>query len=195
MISINDKILYVHYPKTGGTFVRETIKEIAKIQRVERNGFHGGHAPLNGFEHSFEYVFATVRNPIDWYGSAWKFLKQFLKEGKNSFKTEIPLAHIQEYYSNDFNTFVSQVQKDFPGFYSISFQDYIGSYSKVDRYMKCETLSFDLASFCILKGLGKANEIIASPKHGQRIIEYNWNEKLKKQVIKNEWNIIQKFYL
>lgn len=194
MISINNKYLYVHYPKTGGTFVRQVLKEFCNTKASDLH-----HYPISRLpeEHGFEYIFATVRNPLDWYGSAWKFLHEFNANGSGFKKDEDnPLAPLQPFYTASFNSFIKAVlDSQAGGFYSQSFFNYIGTH-KIDRFLKCETLAFDLAATVQELGLSSSPaSVIAKPKWGQRDVQYQWDEKLKREILKREMPIINRFYL
>ena len=65
---INNKynFTYIHIPKTGGITLRKRLSEI--------NGtyFHNPpHGSIKNYNTDGHYVFATIRNPFDWYVSFW----------------------------------------------------------------------------------------------------------------------------
>ena len=198
MLKVNDKNLYVHYPKTGGTFVREILKRYCKNQRIESNWYHSSHLILENVDiKDFEFTFATVRNPVEWYQSAWKFLNDFLKRGKFREDEWNPLMPLEDCYNDDFNKFIENCLNQYPSYYSNSLKLYLGeNYNAIDFVLKTETLSFDICK--VLERINvKHNpvDILNCPKFGQRVRPLTWDDSLKKQIIKNEMNVIQTFYL
>ena len=79
---ITDKFVYVHHPKTGGTFVNSVLRQLYKVENnVPRERRYGEfawrrkHRPCRKIpeEHRGKLVLATVRNPYDWWVSAYEF--------------------------------------------------------------------------------------------------------------------------
>ena len=65
---INNKynFTYIHIPKTGGITLRKRLSEI--------NGTYihnPPHGSIKNYNTDGHYVFATIRNPFDWYVSFW----------------------------------------------------------------------------------------------------------------------------
>jgi len=74
-VLITKNSIYLHLPKTGGTWVNHVLTPIAIEQRSH-------HIPTDVVEH--DNVFCFVRNPWDWYVT----LYQFFHHGSSSFNGE-----------------------------------------------------------------------------------------------------------
>ena len=88
------RILFIHVPKTGGTTVETLMASYGSVTGVSRWRLEGGSnspqhlhaAPLRQLhgkgeqfdEHDFDYVFATVRDPITRIQSEYAFLRHRL---------------------------------------------------------------------------------------------------------------------
>jgi len=59
---ISEKFTFVHIPKTGGTWMRQQLKQLPSFGSEFSNHHPWSQAPAN---HS--YAFAIVRNPWEWY--------------------------------------------------------------------------------------------------------------------------------
>lgn len=66
-----DKFVFVHIPKTGGTWVRETLKRHGPKEWNMR--ITAAHCAIETLDPGDRTVFAVVRNPWDWYVSRYFF--------------------------------------------------------------------------------------------------------------------------
>jgi len=99
------------------------------------------------------YKFCVVRNPVDWYISYWRFMKDLnwstlapqRKRTRFGFKYDQwhPLVPLEEYVHEDFNIFINRVIQNKPGFLSRLYASYTHS-SAIDRVLKQESLITDL---------------------------------------------------
>ena len=78
MLILKDKLVFVHVPKTGGSFVRN-VCNISHLTSATRRYLKQTHVPI-GSEEAKEPLrqgilpsFCVVRNPLDWYFSFYKF--------------------------------------------------------------------------------------------------------------------------
>ena len=94
----NDKICFIHIPKCGGTSITNAarsnlpgFKEPGVKRKDHKQGLPIGHITASDFENflgisldSFEFVFATIRDPIDCEWSKWNFWRgRFYKDWQN----------------------------------------------------------------------------------------------------------------
>ncbi len=115
-----DKFVYVHMPKTGGTFVTEVLFRLQDLLGTEkliirnpRTGWflselkHGGYRDVPK-AHRGKPLLTTVRNPFDLYVSEYEFgwWKRFE-------------------YKIYFRLYAGRYRKEFPGFPDLSFEQYV----------------------------------------------------------------------
>jgi len=119
MAIYSPKLVYLHPPKTGGTYITHLLRKTTKVTDL-------GHQHINFPElyrirkeewFSDKYIFTTIRHPITWYQSRWAF------RIKTGWKAQHPLDF--NCASNDFCTFVENVLKYKPdGWFTHIMQGY-----------------------------------------------------------------------
>jgi len=83
MLIIKDKYLYVHFPKTGGYFVRDTLGKIGLCRDVET--IHSSIKEVYGTKKCVNLkTVTTIRNPWAWYVSLWAFRNDYKKDHINN---------------------------------------------------------------------------------------------------------------
>ena len=93
---------------------------------------------------------------------------------------------------HDFNRFITGCLKEFPGHYSKCIDQYFNDVFVI----KMETLPFDLSK--VLSEIGIKHDpqkIINAPKYGERNKPFQWNVSQRAQIVRNEWSVIEKYYL
>ncbi|HIK51554.1 MAG TPA: hypothetical protein IGS17_11620 [Oscillatoriales cyanobacterium M59_W2019_021] len=125
---LTDKFVYIHYPKTGGTFVTETLQKIhagkgykkSTVSKIARRfGSVGGgivdtasegskHATCRDIPPAFlrKPILSTVRNPYERYLSGYSF--GWWKK-----------------HPQDFMLDVAAIVRDYPQYPEISFSEYV----------------------------------------------------------------------
>ena len=70
---IHDKFIYIHMPKTGGTFVSYYLQDNVPGSNYFMPG--SGHQPVSSQRLTYpnHFMFGTIRNPWDWYVSVFQF--------------------------------------------------------------------------------------------------------------------------
>ena len=198
MMIINDKIVYIHYPKTGGTFMRTILKKYADCKNVLGGHQSSDHFPLRDLplEHQDKPVYATVRDPLSWYESAWKFLRDWTKSSKFGENSPNPLAPLEKHFNPNFNTFIINCLKHLPGYYSNSFSEYFSNSDIKPIWIQTEMLTYDLIYHMRFWEIEfDAKDIIKSQKHGAREAKIIWNPDLKSRIIDCDYKIYEKYYL
>jgi hypothetical protein len=150
----NDRIAFLHVPKTGGTWVYRALIEARVPLRdpvVEDPDPHyaqKGHVTLEELGPAGRELFtiAFVRHPLDWWLSVWAHR---MREGWIFPDHEIDSRASSE----DFDTFVKMVIENLPGFAGTLFERFTGPPSApvsfVGRY---ERLVDDLCDALRLAG-------------------------------------------
>lgn len=132
--------IFLHVPKTGGTWVRTAIDRAGIPNRESNRGqeplgfrFHTDltnttdRGPLNltfrrrpgtWYIPGGRFCFAFVRNPLDWYRSYWAH--RMRKGWKPRHKIDSVCA------SDEFETFVGHMLEKFPGYVSELYELYTG---------------------------------------------------------------------
>ena len=195
-----DGNLFVHFPKTGGTYIRNVLSNNSK--RVVKNNYHRSHAPISEIDLTqYNFTFGCVRNPIEWYESAWKHLIYFHKHSKWGKEEWNPLVDLSNVFSKNFNTFIEGCLKEYPSHYTKMLKLYHGNkFNALTFVLKTETLSYDLVRAVKIMGLDvDPKKIIMSPLHGKRDAVKDkallWKDYNKKAIIENEYEVLEKFYI
>lgn len=122
MTLCSDKYLFLHIPKTGGTWVRSVLLPDDNFEIAQP---HSHFPQLLDFENKEFYLnkfhFAFVRHPLSWYRSRWAFRM------KNGWR---PSGHPLDFScaSNDFGDFVCKVLEHYPeGWMTTEFGYYLDS--------------------------------------------------------------------
>jgi hypothetical protein len=96
---LSSKFVFLHLPKTGGSFVRELMTHYAP---PEWNvSLHDNHPTVREIPatHADLPIFGLVRNPFDWYVSWYHYLKEH--------RSDPFFNHISQQGSLDFKTTIS----------------------------------------------------------------------------------------
>ena len=142
---MNKDLLFLHIPKTGGTFLYSYLKEA-----YGSNIVLFGHGNIREFPEKRKYFkFAILRNPFDWYVSRYfyYFRKQMVEKGVS---IDCDSGFFGEYFRNNFPTFKGHFywgfknkQIDFSFSYRIRNISYTRGHNSINYYGKLESL-YDL---------------------------------------------------
>lgn len=114
-VIINDKLLFIHVPKTGGSFIRSVFKDRSRgghFHSMESGEFkvedHFGirETKLHHPELCHLYSFGFIRNPVEWIKSRWAWAMESGFEQKMQVNEDAAQHWMAEVWSNDFKTFV-----------------------------------------------------------------------------------------
>src|SRR4030042_1961966 len=68
------KVLFIHLPRTGGTFIREYGKATKCINYYANYKQRDGHLPTSKIDDPDRWFkFGLIRNPYDWYVSQYHY--------------------------------------------------------------------------------------------------------------------------
>ncbi len=218
---LNDKkILFLHIPRTGGTFLVKVIRK-AKLSsiawiRSNRAKLTQSHQLIGHFTSRYRRdisgVSAFVRHPITYYESVWMFMhvvgdNRWLMGRDRRFSWH-PHSSVVECWRPDFADWVRAVIDELPGWYSRLVDMYVGpDGGEFCKYIgRTERINIDLVDILIKFGY----ELTDQQKHiinGYRVINHsydrdradvqamlNWTDELKDAVCETEKEVIHRFY-
>jgi len=159
--------LFVHVPKTGGTWLRRGLTDAGLVAGEEADpgvapwpvlasattGMRRSHATARSIGHDSARSFCFVRHPLAWYRSLWA---HGARDGwePNDFA-------LDQYGCNDFLEFMDRCLRAFPtGFVSLLYRIYTEGAGFVGRY---ERLGEDLRAALERAGLDPPTPFRHSP--------------------------------
>lgn len=128
--------VFLHVPKTGGTWVREACRAAGASfsEYLVDNDLHGD---LSYCPCPERFKFAFVRHPCDLYSSYWRFKMVEGWDPLNPFDMDC--------HADTFEGFVRKVLSVYPGWCSRMFEDYVGRpASEIQFIGRFERLADDL---------------------------------------------------
>jgi hypothetical protein len=137
-----DRILFLHVPKTGGSYVAGALEAALGARRVDFSESadrreRRGHAALRSFENSELFTLAFIRHPLSWYRSFWGYRM------RRGWQMDHPLDSVAR--SEDFNEFATRVIERMPGYLGLLFGEFIGPPDRpIDFIGRYERLTDDL---------------------------------------------------
>tara|TARA_A100001011_G_C13998513_1_gene710345 strand:- start:76 stop:705 length:630 start_codon:yes stop_codon:yes gene_type:complete len=77
-MNVRERIIYIHIPKTGGTYILNTI--------FNKNNLQAEHNVLSSYNSKDKIICTTIREPINFYNSLYNFFKNPNHPISNSFQ-------------------------------------------------------------------------------------------------------------
>jgi hypothetical protein len=186
--------VFLHVPKTGGTWVREVFNRIG-VYTEERGHQHDNYEQSKELRRRF-LRFTVLRNPWDWYASYWahRCKEQW---------TPIWLIIDNACWSYSFPNFLSMVTTYHPGFLTKLYDSYAPELDELlppIEVFKTRTLTKDFLTYLDnmqipfdpseVRELGKVNAI-AHTRNLRRAVRYT--SSLVERVEKSERDVIEKY--
>jgi Sulfotransferase family len=197
---VSSNALFLHIPKTGGTWVEQALMEIGvhTEQPLTIPGVTYRHSLLPMFQEQHPYVFTFVRHPLSWYESWWKF-----QAGTwTIFEPGVwhPQRTLESCRADDFSEFIRLCIEHEPSYVSRMYEWYIGpvGFEFVNYVGRYENLINDLVQVLTVLDqtfdveiLRKLDPINVSRKTcGEPV----WDPALKRQMLALEAPAIRRFY-
>lgn len=153
---INNKHLFIHVAKTGGTFVREVLNYYG-VPNWESGAFEiedhysisqvlEAHPELKSLK-----SFGFVRHPVSWYRSRWAYAKMTYFKEKCHFIPEARQHWMYPVWSDDLNRFVENTLFEYPHIATTYFQNMLGPFdrsglARVDKVYRFEDMDAAITS-------------------------------------------------
>jgi len=170
---LTDDSVFLHIPKTGGTWVSRVLKESGllvfrfshKHADMERVLHYGRHYPWQSVRRSFKagplltrriarsWKFCIVRHPESWYRSFFKYMvsldwKRHSGPGGDEWH---PYSEMYDLVAEDFEGFIEKLVELHPGFLTRMYRSY--TEPGVDFIGRQESLTQDLIAVLEVRGL------------------------------------------
>jgi hypothetical protein len=136
----NDRLAFIHVPKTGGSWVTEAMRVAGVECRPAKNRFGGerfGH--LNYLEVPADrFRFGFVRKPAEWYLSFWchrHTYQDWQPEGT---------MELDDLARGPFPQFIERVTTELPGYLERLYEHYLGPRGEIEFVGRYENLREDL---------------------------------------------------
>jgi hypothetical protein len=142
---IFERAIFLHVPKTGGTWVKAAATQ-ANLKFEEYSVDGDIHADLSYCPTRSKFVFAFVREPVSLYRSYWRFKAREGWDDRNPFDVACAAPTLEG--------FVENVLRLEPAWCSRLFEDYVGPpTAEIDFIGRFESLAADL-----IRALRRAGE-------------------------------------
>lgn len=214
---LKNEAVFLHIPKTGGTWVRRVLQELDLVKGPLGHGHsdferafwhHVLHHDLKVIRYIFRravrsprapaqmkpgcFKFCFVREPLKWYVSWWRFMQSLdwkqMGDERDPYKWN-PLAMLNGLGSPDFNTFMYNLNKKRPGFVTEMYGWYVRP--GVDFVGKQESLEQDLLKVFSLMQLDiDVDKIMSVDKLNEspsHIPQPQWDPALKRETLRLEY--------
>lgn len=201
---INEKYLFIHSAKTGGTFLRETLNRYG-VPNFEVGGKHSSFKdvvreyPLTKKLSSFGYV----RNPLTWYRSRWAYGMMTYFGEKIKYMPEAFDHWMRPVWSNNLNQFVENILYVYPnGIAYRYFNDMLGigeeQIKRVSMVYRYENLPYTTLSIVQRNKLEyvQLQDIMKLPRSldSQQKYKDEISPELKKEIQITEKKLFEMFY-
>jgi hypothetical protein len=144
----NEKFLFIHVPKTGGSWATVALKA-AGVKVEEEFGTTEFHPLLRELDRRGRFTFAFVREPLSWYGSLWSFRRKHQLH-KHPVHGGLPY---DRFIDLDFSDFIDQVAEHLPGYLSEQYEQWVGpTDDEIDFIGHYENLEADFMSALRMAG-------------------------------------------
>ena len=209
----NAAALFIHIPRTGGTWVENAIEEMGiewlRGRKMEATGLPQKHQLVGHLDlgkRRVDRLFTFVRHPITYYESVWKFFKDAARReaqglrGINYLLKKWPwhphrTAALN--FDHDFNEWVLRMVEKEPLWYTRLIEQFVGPEGGeyVHAIGRTEHLVRDFRWIMCMCGFSEEVERIKTlGKVNAREEEFGWDSALYNTVMELEDSVISRFY-
>lgn len=203
------KTLFLHIPRTGGTFVEKVFQECGircsrwASGKLIMNRLPQKHALLGHYKRErlaeVEKKFAFVRHPLSYYRSVWGWLCRSEGRGLGNHNWH-PFQEVTRYWHPQYSVWLNQVLKYQPGWYSALVRDYVGPAGGefVQFIGRTESLVIDLQNVLSLVGM-EQEKLERIQGVMRRMEKVNTSEKpavdeRSEEILQSEREVVNRFY-
>jgi hypothetical protein len=149
----NERFIFIHVPRTGGTWARLAMEAAGIEARKLGDGYHPTRQELDIEGH---FTFAFVREPLSWYGSEWNYRRWLRTTGIDEMK-----HFYDQWLDLAFPDFLDRIIEGRPGFLSQYYESYVGPPDDpIDFIGRFESLADDLVRALELAGQEFDEEVL-----------------------------------
>jgi len=189
----NSRILFIHIPKTGGSWVEQAMESggvefeaIADVPHPER-------ALLNTCD---RFVFGFVREPLSWYRSVWTFHRRL---------PQLDWPPITDSIDLDFPHFLEEIAEKSPGYLAAYYRQFVGPPNdEIDFIGHHEQLADELVTALRLAGQDFDEDALRAKPRVNRslrketmpgVVVPDCPATLKARVMESEHEVYERFYM
>jgi hypothetical protein len=187
----NDRMVFIHIPKTGGTWGTWAMQS-AGVKFEKIGDTH--HLMKEELEIGDRFAFAFVRDPFTWYSSVWKYHRSN------------PLSHwepFSQWIELDFPDFLEQVVENCPGYLSEYYPRFVGPPDREINFIgRYERLVDDLVVALRLAGQDFDEKVIRTmppinrslSEDDEEVVVAQCSSDLIARLAETEQEIYERFY-
>jgi len=196
LLLTESKTLYLHPPKTGGTWVGRALGRLHIDTRIPTipDGVSRIHPPLSAFAGEKHHcLFATVRHPVSWLVSWWRYQcrNKWRQYERGKWHPMRSVAGIAGY---DFALFAEQWLAEARGFITRMFEWYVGPANGCVEVLRQESLESDLRKTLAGLGYNASGDLPKPAKVSQCPPPPTVSESLRIEIEDPERPILERFY-
>lgn len=183
MVRVENKVNFIHVPKTGGSSVTKFLQSKFQWEALNRiNGIPAAHVYTRYIDLKDLPSFIFVREPLGWFESLYKMLCSMNHRQARAFGFD-PNSLAGLMFDRDFPTFIENILRQAPDFYNEVLERYY-----IEGMIVGRTENIDTELFTILKSVGIEVEPQPIRRVGVRNAKLEWGETQKERILeKNKY--------
>jgi hypothetical protein len=187
---IDDKLLFIHVAKTGGTFVRETFNYYGVPNRetgvYETEDHYSLSDVLKYHDECRKYLsFGFIRHPADWVQSRWLWAMETNFQEKLQYSEEARQHWMAEVFAPEVELFAENILNRMPGIATKYFKNMLGLETayEADIIFRYEDMHDSMVKlFHLLYRSVTLEEIKAMPKY--KFVKHKYDYKIDSYIRK-----------